>query len=64
VEGLCEAAADTGAAAGDEDRVTADFHSGSFSLLDSRMVCIHWEVGTIYIHTYPKESVVYEEIGK
>ncbi len=29
VEGLCEAAADTGAAAGDEDGVAGDFHRGS-----------------------------------
>ena len=31
VEGLCEAAADTGAAAGDEDRVSGGFHGGDFS---------------------------------
>jgi hypothetical protein len=46
VECLREAAADTGAAAGDEDGVAGGFHGGSFSRNDSRMVCICWEVGT------------------
>jgi hypothetical protein len=46
VECLGEAAADTGAAAGDEDGVAGGFHGGSFSWNDSRMVCICWEVGT------------------
>jgi hypothetical protein len=31
VEGLCEAAADAGAAAGDEDGVAGGFHGRSFS---------------------------------
>jgi hypothetical protein len=31
VEGFGEAAADTGAAAGDEDGVAGGFHGGSFS---------------------------------
>jgi hypothetical protein len=31
VEGLCEAAADAGAAAGDEDRVSGGFHGVNFS---------------------------------
>jgi uncharacterized protein with LGFP repeats len=46
VECFREAAADTGAAAGDEDGVAGGFHGGSFSWNDSRMVCICWEVGT------------------
>jgi hypothetical protein len=31
VEGFCEAAADSGAAAGDEDRVSGGFHLVHFS---------------------------------
>jgi hypothetical protein len=46
MEGLRKAAADTGAAAGDEDGVAGGFHGGSFSSSDSRVVCIYWEVGT------------------
>ena len=46
VERLGETAADTGAAAGDEDGVASGVHGDVSPGFNSRMVCIYWEVGT------------------